>query len=415
MAEPDVTPVVSAPDVPMSALLSTVQDLWGASALGTRRRPSQVETGTVYVDFAVVPNSRTPRLLIPAASRRAARNALHRYSADLSQRKAMQRWFAATLFGAVGPRVPLAGERLYAMAQHGESIVEHLGKIMNEPVRVSLSIGTERANRKPVLQIFDHKGRSLAFAKLGGSDFTAELVRREGAALHSVGARTWEVLHAPKVLHLGQWQRHAVLVMEDLRTRPMGRLRGFERLRYAAQNELQHNFRDQAQPLVSTPLLSTLQVEANRLQDGLTSNRFRSMLGRLISHYGSTLVPVGATHGDWTAWNMAADRGRLQVWDWERFDTGVPTGIDAMHYRLSKHLQANPLSPTSILAGLRSEVPGLDETDTADHMRAVVYLCALTSRYLTGAGSVRVVSVEGKSEAMLKALEQLLGHEVADG
>ena len=43
-------------------------------------------------------------------------------------------------------------------------------------------------------------------------------------------------------------------------------------------------------------------------------------------------LPLGAWHGDWTPWNMSRRRGRLQLWDWERFETGVPLGLDRCHY-----------------------------------------------------------------------------------
>src|SRR5205823_2810261 len=36
----------------------------------------------------------------------------------------------------------------------------------------------------------------------------------------------------------------------------------------------------------------------------------------------------------WTPWNMTMSRGRAIVWDWERFQTGIPVGYDAIHYRL---------------------------------------------------------------------------------
>ena len=52
------------------------------------------------------------------------------------------------------------------------SLRSHLGDVFGEPVDLSLGLGTARANRKPVLQVFDARGRSLAFVKIGVTPVT---------------------------------------------------------------------------------------------------------------------------------------------------------------------------------------------------------------------------------------------------
>ena len=47
---------------------------------------------------------------------------------------------------------------------------------------------------------------------------------------------------------------------------------------------------------------------------------------------GATELEFGSWHGDWAPWNMTVIDGRVCVWDWEKFETGVPVGFDAVHF-----------------------------------------------------------------------------------
>ena len=68
-----------------------------------------------------------------------------------------------------------------------------------------------------------------------------------------------------------------------------------------------------------------------------------------------TSVEFGSWHGDWTPWNMAMSAGRAMVWDWERFQAGIPVGYDAVHYRLQQAVAggrvAAPSAAEAALAG----------------------------------------------------------------
>jgi hypothetical protein len=55
----------------------------------------------------------------------------------------------------------------------------------------------------------------------------------------------------------------------------------------------------------------------------------------------ATSLAFGSWHGDWTPWNMAFSGGRVLVWDWERFESGVPIGYDALHYQLQGAVERN--------------------------------------------------------------------------
>ena len=92
----------------------------------------------------------------------------------------------------------------------------------------------------------------------------------------------------------------------------------------------------------------------------------------------------GAWHGDWTAWNMARHGDRLLLWDWERFEVGVPIGWDALHHALRSDLDTRPPS-VAVTRQLLARAPellapfGVHPRDA--HDIALAYLVHLALRY----------------------------------
>jgi hypothetical protein len=97
-------------------------------------------------------------------------------------------------------------------------------------------------------------------------------------------------------------------------------------------------------------------------------------------------LSFGAWHGDWTDWNMASTADGLLVWDWERFDPGVPIGFDPLHYRLQSDVVRRRRPPTEAAeACVRDAAACLAPFGVpADEARlvAVLYLAELSARYL---------------------------------
>ena len=65
----------------------------------------------------------------------------------------------------------------------GESLESMLSTALGRRVHLSLYVSPPRAVRKPVLQLLDDDGRTVAFAKLGLGEFTSALVGDEATAL----------------------------------------------------------------------------------------------------------------------------------------------------------------------------------------------------------------------------------------
>ncbi len=97
------------------------------------------------------------------------------------------------------------------------------------------------------------------------------------------------------------------------------------------------------------------------------------------------ILTFGAWHGDWTPWNTHATGSTVLVWDWERFATGVPVGLDALHWRLQEQVDAG--TPARAAAdALAHRAAGLlapfGVGPAAARFTALLYLLDLGARYL---------------------------------
>ncbi|WP_458113684.1 hypothetical protein M1D88_06170 [Arthrobacter sp. R1-13] len=414
----------------MKPLLATLSDLWPGSTgrVIPARSPYNPTTEVTNGEgFWVVPHIRAPRILIPVSNARAASSALHRYSAAISLSETVQRLVLASALGVGAGRallpdrvqldsapsdtLPLDQAQLGGF-QQGEagdsSILGYLEGVLGEPVSVSLSIGPARANRKPVLQVFDSKGRSLAFVKVGDTATASSHVSREAKNLALLSAKDFSTLELPALINFGSWRSMTVLVMSALNTVPAARGPRFAGLRERALLELNEAFPYEDLPLGQTPLWVGLRTQYLQLTDGPVRLRFGQCLERLETAFPDQILRVGAWHGDFTPWNMARRRGRLQLWDWERFDEGVPVGLDQLHYPLNLHLRRAGTTLAAILEGLELGAPGFGiphRQARGTHAVLGAYLAAISLRYLLGAQGEGGEAISTKSRLMLEALE----------
>ncbi|NUP83056.1 MAG: hypothetical protein HOV96_36545, partial [Nonomuraea sp.] len=171
-----------------------------------------------------------------------------------------------------------------------ESIAAYLGEVFDAPVETVLHVRPAlRPNRKPVLEARTD-GRLLAFVKVGDGERARELVTREAAALRGLAEAPLKTVVVPDVLHHGEWRGLPVLALSPL---PVRRRRVPQPLLHAAVKEI-----------------------------------------------AATGGPRPAWHGDLSPWNISPSAdGRLLVWDWERYETGVPYGFDAVHHFFQRALR----------------------------------------------------------------------------
>lgn len=303
------------------AWTEAVAALWPDAEVGAGADPKAVR------EFVFLPSAGRPRLLLPAGLPAAAANAVRRYSHDLGPR---QRFTRALM--AAGVRARLADrmlrDRLHATGA-GESIEDRLGALLSHEVVVSVGLGSARANRKPILHVLTPGGEALAFVKIGDTATARELIADEATALGALAERSFGHLAVPRVLHHGEWRGLSLLVLTPLPTGAVS-FRSRRDAPVAAMRELTGV--TSCRPLAASAFHARFDDVA--LDDPEQRKRFADAVARIRQAYGDDELEFGAWHGDWAPWNMAWHHGRVQLWDWERFDPDVPAGLDLVHYRL---------------------------------------------------------------------------------
>ena len=217
-------------------------------------------------------------------------------------------------------------------------MVAYLRKVLDRDLVVSLRVGPPRANRKPVLELLSPSGEMLGFAKVGISGLTRELVRTEAAALDVLGAAGLNRLQVPRLLHHGQWREHEVLVQTPLN----GSGRTVTRaMLTSAMAELATTAGVTTQLVGQSGYWRTLRTRLEGCADREPAAALLQVMDDLQATADVTSLAFGSWHGDWTPWNMASSGDQLLVWDWERFESGVPIGYDALHHQLQGEVERN--------------------------------------------------------------------------
>ncbi|TQN37557.1 hypothetical protein FHU33_4212 [Blastococcus colisei] len=369
--------------------------LWPAPASVWTGRAGEPAPAGMAGDFVVVPSLDRPRLLVPLGSARAAATAVRRYSepGSLPARLRLDA-LALAMRAGLGPAVMRDRLRVGTATPDSvasdsmpppDTIETHLAEALGRPVRVSLHVGPARANRKPVLQLLSDAGEVLGFAKVGINDLTRRLVVDEARSLTELAAADFTRIEVPRVLHHGTWRGLEVLAQSPL---PIWQKRvplspaGLG----AAMLEVAQVCGTGEEPLTTSRFWTGLDGALDGLADDDTVTQLRAAFASLTAAAAGTVVPLGAWHGDWTPWNCASVRGRVLVWDWERFEHGVPLGFDALHFHLQRAVVGRRADARLAVAGCLSDAPallapfGIGRDEAA--VVALSYLVALATRYL---------------------------------
>jgi hypothetical protein len=299
--------------------------------------------------FHLLPRGDDPTLAVPVRPRRVAAAALRRYKTPSSSRDRL-RMQAIALGVRVGlaPRLLRWARVTVADRTRSATLLGHLEQQLGERLQAAIAIGPPRQNRKPIVQLLSDDGRSIAFAKVGVNDVTRDLVRRESGALQQVSSGSLPSLVVPQVLYSGAWRDTEVMVLSALPRASRERVPAARRL--AAMQEVARvpGRRDAAYG--SCSYRARLMAELDR--PGPLADRLGTVAGQLDSLAADVTVSFGAWHGDWAPWNMAAHDGRVMLWDWERFETDVPAGFDALHFELQTLIRVDGLAPRAAVTEL---------------------------------------------------------------
>jgi hypothetical protein len=358
--------------------------LWPAPAQITRPGwASRSASGTR--DYIAVPNDVRPTLLLPRRPRRVTAAGLLNYksSARGRARLKLRLMAAATRFGAAD-LLP-SRVRIDRAALDGEGgIDEYLSAALDRDLYVCLYIGVPRAVQKPVLQLLSPDGVPLGFAKVGTNPLTRRLVRGEGDTLRSLAGRTWRRLRVPTVLHRGQWHDHEVLVLEALTPTDRGE---FDALAMSeAMVELASSSGVTPYRVTESPYWRRLHGRVTTLAPSRYVDTIRSVLARSVPTAAATMLGFGSWHGDFAPWNMSFSRSRVNVWDWEQFEAGVPLGFDALHFHAQRALVRDSRSPHEAMESALLAAPDLlapfGVAAPASDLVGLLYVLEIALRYL---------------------------------
>jgi hypothetical protein len=396
-----------------------VRGRWRSRRLwsGQRRRgwPSTIV-------YALLPDAREPRLAVPVRPLAAAAAVARSQTAAGSTRAAVRDALVALAFRTGLAGLLLRGRLVVAQAVGATDGLDHLlGELLGQRVCLGLRVGPPRANRKPVLQVVSRRGRLLAYAKVGTSRLSDRLVRTEAAALTALADADLGEVRLPTVLHVGVWEGHPLLVQAPLPVRRAG-APGGRRLTDAMVAVARTG---QAAPaeLTRTPWWTRTAAEVDALPADDVGDRLRILRDRLHERARGTQVPVAAWHGDWNAGNCSVVPGAVLVWDWERYETGVPAGFDALHLALQTGLATldragQPADRTAAAQGVLAEAATLTAPFGVDPGAAEIvaagYLWGIGVRYASDDQEAAGASVGRLGEWLLPVLEEWAGHTGAD-
>ncbi|MGL5827252.1 MAG: phosphotransferase [Nocardioides sp.] len=338
-------------------------------------------------DYLVLPGADQPQLMVPCI--RAAGVMLRERRARGLRAKAVKHGAAAGLSSGLAGRLPLLRLQL------PEPGLGHLVTWITDtdtdtdwalepgtpcgPYAVGILLGPPRANRKPVLRIFAADGSTWGYAKVGISELTNALVRREADALAEVSRWPLTRVQAPHIRKAGTFGGREVLATSPLATTRSNRqptALPVEPTRELFSVYAQHDVPLHAAPAMAKPVHL----------DSREAALIEALADRVMAIIGNDRVPLGASHGDWTPWNLAWTGDQtdpvLAAWDWERAGVGVPQGHDVVHFESAKVRVDNPgTAEADLLTALPARLAacGLDPFLTRHLL--TTYLITIGRRY----------------------------------
>ncbi|MBM6402708.1 hypothetical protein JQN72_00420 [Phycicoccus sp. CSK15P-2] len=288
--------------------------------------PQPVPRGSRGGDLLALPSLAEARVVLPAAAPLASSALRHsRRTVGRTDRVRTTGMSFGLRLGAgrlVGSRVALTGA--------GQGIDGALAEVFGHPVVTGMFLGPPRANRKPVLQVLDAAGRVVGFAKVGITPLAAALAAREAETLRILGSADLGVVDPPRLLAELEWDGLPVVVQSALPVWEQGPGLDHELFREAIRDIADTGPRWNGQ-WRDCAYRGTLRERVAAVEDP----ELRALAaGVLDSRVPDDLeLSTGAWHGDLSAFNAATTAARrVLVWDWERYEQGVPVGFDALHH-----------------------------------------------------------------------------------
>ncbi len=340
------------------------------------------DNGVAYV---AIPNWASPSVIAPRRPRKVMASLIRGYNTAGHGRTRILAELAA--LGASTGLTDIAFQDVWiddTAAGPDTSISKFLSAALGRQVALSISIGPGRAVQKPVIQVAESDGRTLAFAKVGHNELTRNLVRREAQNLKRVAAALDSAggVEVPEVVVGGSWRDTEVLVQTALpRGRPPRRdqfLRAMRTVSYL--DGISES------SITSSAYWSDLCRRIELLPPSRISGTLQSVAAAVRRWDPPVLLPFGAWHGDMTPWNITALPDAVRIWDWEHFQPNVPVGFDVLHYGIRRRCGRRSASATQAVLATTSEahrdLRALGVPVDAAPWTILLYLLEIATRYV---------------------------------
>jgi thymidylate kinase len=286
----------------------------------------------VTSSYLVIPGFSNPRWFLPN-SRTVIKNTGN--IVKPSSLKGRTAWNLIRLMSSIGfpqtffPDRLIIASRSDARVPSNSVLKELLEPVLNKE-RISFIIynGSNSYYQKSTVQVMDHDGATIAYAKIGSTGQARERIEAEGTALMSLAGFSFSKLKFPELISLEQLKETDVTVL--VQTPPPKSFKEFNRtLDDRHIDALIELFLKTRKVVKGDELLSDIMVKIKKLS---TENVGRTDviddLGKAILHlvpgFKGTDITISISHGDFTPWNIYLNNGELFAFDWELSATRVP-------------------------------------------------------------------------------------------
>jgi hypothetical protein len=401
--------------VTAEAVLAAARLMWPAPATVSVARAGATAGpaigGGVRQEFVLVPSAANPKLVVPVGPNAAAARVLRSATAPGSL-AATARSGLLGLGLRTGAGSRLLRDRLVVDLPDGApALDDHLGRLLGREVLVGMRVGPPRANRKPVLQVVTPHGELVAYAKLGVNELTDALIGTEAAALTRLAGAHLGDVRIPALLHSGTWQSRALLVQAALPVRRSRRGGAVATRITAAMVSVSTAEGSAQQALGDLPWWHRTCAVVAALPPSGSADAIAEV-GRHLAGSTGQVLTAGAWHGDWNPGNCSVLADVVLVWDWERYEAGVPAGFDALHLALHGAFAAG-VAPRAAAGKLLTDAAtllapfGVPSADA--RLVATAYLWGLGARYLQDDQAAAGAAVGRLETWLLPTLAQVCG------
>ncbi len=294
------------------------------------------------------PSAVDAEILIPA-EQTTARTAVRRYHDGFSLKKRARSWAAEATMHVPGLPDRMLASNLVTVdgdsSDRSLDLLEQLSELLNEPgLRAAITLARPKSNRKPVLQLIGPDGTELGWAKIGWTDWTADLIANEAVWLSKDSIAP---LIKPVLLHDLDLCGHRVVVTSGVSgsRRPRRGTSDSPNIELVA--AIAALGTQSTSPVTALPWWASVTGVLDAADPAETD-----VIAATVEAAANCLLSVGAWHGDLTPWNtITADgpAGGLQVIDWEFAADGVPLGFDVCHFHTQVGAELRGMQPDQAL------------------------------------------------------------------